>query len=56
MRIIKTYQDVEFLRRAGVLPAPLFKHVDGYFRQQEVALRVDEETTFCLARPEASRH
>ncbi|WP_442600558.1 hypothetical protein [Paenibacillus sp. KN14-4R] len=50
MRIIKTYQDVEFLRRAGVLPAPLFKHVDGYFRQLEVALRVDEETTFCLNR------
>lgn len=50
MRIINTWQEVEVLSRAGVLPAPILEHVDGYFRQLEVVLQVDEEELFYLDR------
>ena len=50
MRIIKTQQDVEVLRRAGVLSAPLLEHVDNYFSQLEFSLQDDEEETLCLER------
>lgn len=50
MRTIKIRQDIDSLRRDGTMPAALSEHIDGYFRQLEVALQVDEETTFCLDR------
>jgi hypothetical protein len=48
MLTIKTRQDIDSLRRGGIMPAALNEHIDGYFRQLEAELSDDEEDTFCL--------
>lgn len=48
MQTITNRQDIDEIRLAATIPAPLVDHVDWYFRQLEAELTEDEGGTFCL--------
>lgn len=48
MRIIRTKQDINFLRSAEVLPAPLLDHVEDYFGQLRIEMEDEAESHFRL--------
>ncbi|MCH1642182.1 hypothetical protein MJ257_18960 [Paenibacillus timonensis] len=50
MRIIKTEQDIVFLRRAGVLPAALLVLVEDFFNKLRIELEDEEDSQFRLGK------
>lgn len=50
MRIIKSQQDIDILRRAGALPTALLDHVDDYFLQLRDELEDEDRGKFRLNR------
>ena len=48
MRIIKTEQDIVFLRRAEVLPEALLDHVEDYFNHLRIELEDEADSQFRL--------
>lgn len=48
MRIIKTQQDFEVLRRAGRLPAALLDQIEDYFLQLREKQKDEDNSEFCL--------
>ncbi|AJS58583.1 hypothetical protein [Paenibacillus sp. IHBB 10380] len=52
MRIIKTQQDIDVLRRARALPAALLDQIEDYFLQLRDELEDEVGSEFCLERHE----
>jgi hypothetical protein len=50
MRIVKTQQDFDVLRRAGALPTAFLDQVEDYFNQLKVELEDEAESEFRLGR------
>jgi hypothetical protein len=50
LRFIKTKQDIDFLRRAEVLPVALLDQVEDYFNQLRVELEDEAEGEFRLGK------